>query len=57
MQSKAATVAQYLNELPADRRGSVEAVRKVVLANMDPALDVVADAFRRVTVKDHIAIY
>jgi hypothetical protein len=35
MQSKAATVAQYLKELPPDRRATVEAVRKVVLANLD----------------------
>jgi uncharacterized protein YdhG (YjbR/CyaY superfamily) len=39
MQSEAATVQQYLAELPADRRAAVEAVRKVVLANMDPALE------------------
>ena len=39
MQSKATTVAAYLNELPADRRAAVEAVRKVVLANMDPLLE------------------
>ena len=39
MQSKATTVAQYLKELPADRRAAVEAVRNVVLANMDPALE------------------
>lgn len=35
MQSKAATVAQYLQELPADRRAAMEAVRKVVNANLD----------------------
>lgn len=35
MQSKAATVAQYLKELPADRRAALEAVRKVVNANLD----------------------
>ena len=35
MQSKASTVAQYLAELPADRRDAVEAVRKVVKANLD----------------------
>lgn len=39
MQSKAKTVPQYLKALPADRRAVVEAVRKVVLANMDPALE------------------
>jgi len=39
MQSKAKTVAQYLNELPADRREAVETVRKLVLANMDPKLE------------------
>lgn len=39
MQSKAKTVAQYLKELPADRRASVEAVRKIVLTSMDPALE------------------
>lgn len=35
MQSKAATVAAYLAELPADRRAAVEAVRKVILKNLD----------------------
>ncbi len=34
MQSKATTVAQYLKELPEDRRTSVEAVRKVILKNL-----------------------
>jgi hypothetical protein len=35
MQSKAATVAQYLAELPADRRTAIEAVRQVILKNLD----------------------
>lgn len=35
MQSKATTVAAYLKELPAERRGLIEAVRKVILANVD----------------------
>jgi hypothetical protein len=35
MQSKAATVEQYLAELPADRREAVAAVRKVILKNLD----------------------
>ena len=35
MQSKAATVDAYLAELPADRRAAIEAVRKVILANLD----------------------
>lgn len=35
MQSKATTVAQYLAELPADRRAAIEAVRKVVRKNLD----------------------
>ncbi|HXV74988.1 MAG TPA: DUF1801 domain-containing protein [Candidatus Polarisedimenticolaceae bacterium] len=35
MQSKATTVAQYLAELPADRRAALSAVRKVILANLD----------------------
>lgn len=35
MQSKATTVKQYLSELPADRRAAVEAVRKVILQNLD----------------------
>lgn len=39
MQSKATTVAAYLKALPADRRASIEAIRAVVLANMDPALE------------------
>jgi len=36
MQSKATTVAQYLAELPADRRDAIEAVRQVILQNLDP---------------------
>jgi Domain of unknown function (DU1801) len=35
MQSKANTVEQYLAELPADRRAAIEAVREVVLKNLD----------------------
>jgi hypothetical protein len=35
MQSKATTVAQYLAELPADRRAAVAAVRQVILKNLD----------------------
>lgn len=35
MQSKAATVAQYLAELPDDRRKAIEAVRTVILRNLD----------------------
>jgi hypothetical protein len=39
MQSKATTVAQYLKELPADRRAAIEAVRKVILANVDGQIE------------------
>jgi hypothetical protein len=35
MQSKAATVEQYLASLPADRRAAVEAVRRVIRKNLD----------------------
>lgn len=35
MQSKATTVNEYLKSLPDDRRAAVEAVRKVILANLD----------------------
>ncbi|MBN8598351.1 MAG: DUF1801 domain-containing protein [Planctomycetes bacterium] len=35
MQSKAKTVEAYLAELPADRREALEAVRKVILKNLD----------------------
>ena len=35
MQSKATTVEQYLAELPEDRRKALEAVRRVVLKNLD----------------------
>jgi len=35
MQSKATTVEAYLAELPADRRAALEAVRKVILQNLD----------------------
>ena len=34
MQSKAKTVQEYLQELPADRREAINAVRKVILANL-----------------------
>jgi hypothetical protein len=33
MQSKAKTVAQYLAELPAERRATLAAVRQVILDN------------------------
>jgi hypothetical protein len=35
MQSKAKSVKDYLSSLPADRRAEVEAVRKVILKNLD----------------------
>jgi hypothetical protein len=35
LQSKATTVNEYLTSLPDDRRVAVEAVRKVILANLD----------------------
>lgn len=35
MQSKASTVAQYLAELPADRRAAIAAVRDVMRRNLD----------------------
>jgi hypothetical protein len=34
VQSKAKTVAQYLADLPADRREAIDAVRKVILKNL-----------------------
>lgn len=35
MQSKAKTVAEYLDSLPLDRRVAIEAVRRTILANLD----------------------
>lgn len=35
MQSKAATVAEYLKALPADRRAAISAVRETILKNLD----------------------
>ncbi len=35
MQSKATTVEQYLAELPEDRRAALQAVRQVILKNLD----------------------
>jgi hypothetical protein len=35
MQSKAKTVKEYLDSLPEDRRKTIEAVRKVILKNLD----------------------
>ncbi len=39
MQSKAATVDAYLAELPDDRRAAIEAVRKVLRANLDKGFE------------------
>lgn len=39
MQSKAATVSQYLAELPEDRRIAISAVRDVVRANIDADIE------------------
>lgn len=39
MQSKATTVAAYLASLPADRRGAIDAVRKVFKDNLDPLIE------------------
>lgn len=39
MQNKATSVARYLKDLPDDRRAALEAVRKVILANLDPAIE------------------
>lgn len=36
MQSKLTTVPEYLASLPPDRREAIAAVRKVILANLDP---------------------
>ena len=38
MKSKATTAAAYLDSLPPDRRGALEAVRRVILDNLDPVL-------------------
>ena len=39
MQSKAKTVKEYLAELPADRRAALEAVRAVILKNLDKDIE------------------
>lgn len=39
MQSSAATVDAYLAALPEERRAALQAVRKVILANLDPDLE------------------
>ena len=39
MQSGAATVAEYVKSLPPDRREAIEAIRKVILANLDPIIE------------------
>ena len=39
MQSQAPTVAAYLKQLPAERRAVIEAVRKVILANLDRGIE------------------
>jgi len=39
MQSRATTVAAYLKSLPADRRKTIAALRKVIRSNIDPAFE------------------
>lgn len=39
MQSNAETVAEYLAELPEERRAAVEAVRRVILQNLPPGYE------------------
>lgn len=39
MQSAATSVSEYLASLPEDRREAIQALRKVILANMDPLLE------------------
>ncbi len=39
MRSQAETVAQYLSELPADRREAIESVRRVILKNLPPGYE------------------
>ena len=39
MQSSATSVAEYVASLPDDRRDAIQAIRKVILANMDPLLE------------------
>ncbi len=39
MQSKATSVAEYLSELPNERRASIEQVRAVILKNLDPVFE------------------
>jgi hypothetical protein len=39
MQSKANTVAEYLAELPDDRRATLEALRAVIRKNLDPLIE------------------
>lgn len=39
MQSKATTVKDYLAELPAERRAAIQAVREVILKNLDKGFE------------------
>ncbi|MFG0284621.1 MAG: DUF1801 domain-containing protein [Phycisphaerales bacterium JB039] len=39
MPTKPTTVKQYLDALPPDRRAAIEAIRKVILDNLDPACE------------------
>jgi uncharacterized protein YdhG (YjbR/CyaY superfamily) len=39
MRSNAATVAEYLSELPPERREAVEAVRQTILGNLPPGYE------------------
>jgi hypothetical protein len=39
MKSQATTVAEYLSELPEERRHALEAVRAIILQNLDPGYE------------------
>jgi hypothetical protein len=39
MRSDATTVENYLSDLPADRRGAIEAVRQAILDNLPPGYE------------------
>ena len=52
MQSRATTVATYLQELPEDRREAIEAVREVILANLP--LPLIGEAIASMGVDEYV---
>ena len=63
MQSNAATVKEYLQEIPGQRRGYFNQLREVMLANLPDGFveqipyDLIAELMQKMTVDDWIHAY